>query len=413
MHLIRQSTSLTLTVIILLAQLPISSAAQFNDVQTTPYLTAFTYLSERNVVQGYNDGSGRPYAQINRVEVVKVLTELQSSYQERLQWYQQNVPPIALFSDVNQTQWYVPYLETAFESKMVTGYPDGTFRPANAISVEEALAMLVRSFGINQVTNYTQSQYIQNAPDQWYTSVINTAITRNIISSRERLYIGAPITRGQFFDAVYRLHSSIQAGETSFNSTGTSQTASIPPRSGQTPVQTPVATPPSSNVPPSTISSPTPVNNRINAEDAQYLSSKPFAISIPSVGIYDLSIVRPVDYSSDGLLEPLQSGVGHLFSFPGGGGKIMVYGHSSSYPWDTSEFTKIFRKINEAKSGDKVYVTYNNQLYIYQVTFEETIPAADTSRFKDDGSGETLILYTCWPPDSVEQRYLVHAVPVY
>jgi LPXTG-site transpeptidase (sortase) family protein len=376
-------------------------ALQFRDVQGTRYQTAFEYLSDKQIVQGYGDNTARPYALINRAEVLKVLVALHPEFQNRLQYYQKNVPPIGLFSDVRQTEWYVPYLETAFENKIVTGYPDGSFRPSNSVTVEEALAMMVRSFSISLEPVFKQSTAIQNAQGYWYTPVINTVITRNLISKKERLVLGAPITRGQFFDVLYRLDSTIARNAIVFEDAQPTTVVASNPN------PTPVYTQPENNPMPNTGG-----NSNVSAADAQYLSTKPFAITIPSVGIYDLSIVRPTDYSPEGLLAPLTNGVGHLFSFPGGGGKIMVYGHSSSYPWDTSEFTKIFRKINEANVGDKVYVTYNGQLYVYKVTFEETIPAEDTSRFTDDGSGEELILYTCWPPDSITQRYLVHATPL-
>lgn len=404
----KQSIALASIFALVLSLVPVpSQGMQLNDVQGTPYLTAFNYLTEQNVVQGYDDGSGRPYAPINRVEVLKVLIALQDKYQDRLQWYQRNVPPIPLFSDVDQTEWYVPYLETAFEHKMITGYPNGTFKPGNHITVEEAYAMLVRSFGITQNQALKQSHYIQNAPGHWYTPIINTAIERNLVSARERLYLGSAITRGQFFDALYRLDYSLANGQNSFidpNPVVVQNPNPVPPRAGGT---SSTASVPSYNQGGGGTATPT-----TNSGDLQYLSSKPFAITIPSVGIYDLAIVRPANYDPDGLLEPLSRGVGHLFSFPGGDGKIMVYGHSSSYPWDTSEYTKIFRKINEANAGDKIYVTYNNQLYVYKVTFEQTIQASDTSPFNDDGTGEELILYTCWPPDSIQQRYLVHATPV-
>ena len=144
-----------------------------------------------------------------------------------------------------------------------------------------------------------------------------------------------------------------------------------------------------------------------------FASEKYFSISMPSLGITDLTISHPADaLTKDGVLAPLDLGVGHLFSYPGGGGKIMVYGHSSGYPWDVSEYTKIFRRVNELQEGDKIYITYAGKLHIYQVTHEQTILAKDTAPFNDDGSGEELILYTCWPLDSVSQRYLVHAVPI-
>jgi LPXTG-site transpeptidase (sortase) family protein len=90
----------------------------------------------------------------------------------------------------------------------------------------------------------------------------------------------------------------------------------------------------------------------------------------------------------------------------------MIYGHSSGYPWDLSQFTKIFRTINETNIGDRVYVTYKGALYVYQITAKKSVPAKDTAAFEPDEQGEQLVLYTCWPPDSVTNRYLVYATPV-
>lgn len=146
---------------------------------------------------------------------------------------------------------------------------------------------------------------------------------------------------------------------------------------------------------------------------AQFVSKKPFAITMPSLGITDLGIEHPADASSaTSLLEPLQRGVGHLFAYPSEGSTVLVYGHSSNYPWDVSGFAKIFRGINKLKVGDRVYVTYGNKFVVYQVTGHETIPAGDLASVGATGDGEELVLYTCWPPDSVSQRYLVRAVPV-
>lgn len=90
----------------------------------------------------------------------------------------------------------------------------------------------------------------------------------------------------------------------------------------------------------------------------------------------------------------------------------MVYGHSSGYPWDISEYTKIFRKINELQIGDRAYVTYNGKIYVYEVTQHATVAVDDSTSFQPDKDGEELILYTCWPPDTVDQRYLVFLKPV-
>lgn len=155
------------------------------------------------------------------------------------------------------------------------------------------------------------------------------------------------------------------------------------------------------------------INAGGNAGGTIDAGSDRFTITIPKLGIGPIDVISPEDpFSHNGLLAPLQNGLGHLFGNPGGGGKILIYGHSSSYPWDTSAYTKIFRRINELEPGDEVLIEFGGQQRRYQVTFEETVPAKDMSAYQDDGSGEDLILYTCWPPDSISQRYLVHAKPV-
>ncbi len=88
----------------------------------------------------------------------------------------------------------------------------------------------------------------------------------------------------------------------------------------------------------------------------------------------------------------------------------MIYGHSSSYSWDVSKYTKIFTKVNQLKAGDQVYLTYNGTLYVYQVTYQQTIAANDIKPFT--GKGEELILFTCWPVGTAKYRLIVHAVPV-
>ncbi len=57
-----------------------------------------------------------------------------------------------------------------------------------------------------------------------------------------------------------------------------------------------------------------------------------------------------------------------------------------------------------------VYVTFEGQLYVYQVTGQQTITPNDISPFQ--GRGEELILFTCWPVGTTKSRLLVHAAPV-
>lgn len=387
-----------LLAVTLLASVPAQGiAASFPDTDGTVYEAAFGELKEKGVVQGYADGLARPDYPLTRAEALKVILAIDASAKSRVDWYRQNLPESPLFWDTDQSQWYAPYVEAAFEKSLITGFPDGSLKPGQALRVAEAVVLLMRTVGEGSGTggNAQLSPYIENNSQQWYTTAVNGAIRRNLIMHQGRLRLGSPITRGQFVDMVYRLSAIRETNVAVFSGAEPSPQVFIAP----VPVTyAPATASPARNVP---------------ASSLPYASEKYFAITIPAIGITDLTITHPQDpFSKEGILEPLKFGVGHLFGYPGAGGKIMVYGHSSGYPWDLSQFTKIFRQINRLAVGDRVYITYAGSLYTYEVTQKQTIDAADTSPFNDNGHGEELILYTCWPPDSISQRFLVHTLPV-
>ena len=409
---LRRSLARTIALVALVA-IPLPSiAATFNDVSSTRYVEAYTALQQQGVVQGFNDGSGRPYSALTRAEGLKVIMELEGSNAGLLDKLQQNLPPLPLFSDVDQTAWYAPYVEAGFRTGIVVGYPDGTFRPEEPLRVEEAVALLMRAYHVEEQGDDVHfSNSIDNRAGEWFTGLVNAAVDKNLFSSQEVLRVGYVITRGQFFDVAHRMDVVARESLTAYNRPDA--VAETPP----TPQSSQVATPPvvSPIVPsqPTTYGPQTPLPQPPSGTEdlTQFASDKFFAVSIPALGIRDLSITHPADpFTSDGILAPLQSGVGHLFGYPGGNSTVLIYGHSSGYPWDVSQYTKIFRQINALKPGNRVFVTYNRHLYVYQVSRSESVPAGDLASI--GSSGEELILYTCWPPDSISKRYLVHALPV-
>lgn len=347
-------------------------AASFPDTQMTRYRDAYIALSERGVIEGYDNGLGRPSATLNRAEALKVLVLARPELRKRAKWFSRHMPQLSLFADVDQRSWYAPSVETAFEAGIITGYADRTLKPGGTLTVEESVVLLMRAYG-----EKTGSR--PGSQDDWFQPSIESAVRRNLIAREESVFIGDRITRGQFFDMIYR-----------FDVVRGQKIAAFVERDGST-QRPPIARRPSGVPVPS--------------------ASNGFAVSIPALGIDSLPVFHPADsFTSKGLLAPLKNGVGHLFGYPGGGTKIMVYGHSSGYAWDVSQYTKIFRRVNELKAGDRVTVTYKDRLYTYEVTHQQEISPTDIRPFT--GDGEELILYTCWPPDSIKKRLIVHSKPV-
>ncbi len=367
-------------------------------VDSSAYANAVISLSSSGVIDG--GGDVRLDDPVNRAEALKIILLAQNKFALDVENAKTSMPPLSLFPDVYQTEWYAPYIEVGFRNGLIKGYPDGRFWPHGGVKVAEAAAMLTRSYRESSgASAFRTSDDLPNEPDQWYTEALSAVLARNAVMPGSRLRAGNLMTRGQLFDMVYRMREVHQQNVASFggNMQQYQNTVALSANPTTTPSVLPDAFP--SQVLPS--------------NSVQFASNKPFSISIPSIGIVDLTITHPSDpYTQKGVLEPLQNGVGHLFAYPGKGSKIMIYGHSSGYPWDLSKYTKIFRTINEVKEGTKIYVTYDGHLYVYQVSEKRTIPANDRTAFEPDEKGEQLVLYTCWPPDSISQRYLVYATPV-
>ncbi len=379
-------TAAALTVAIFSVQSAPALALRFADAAGSGYEKAIETLSGAGIIGGYPDGTVGPYYTLNRAEALKIILNLRSSTKNDVERMKNSLLPIPLFRDVDQKAWYAPYVEVGFDQGIVKGYPDGTFKPGNTLTVEEAVTLLMRTYG-ESATQFRTASSLQNKQNEWFTPYVSAAHVRNAIGSRETLKLGNPVTRGQFFDMAYRMREVKMSGLVAYTETA----ADRAPVGGSSVPQRPTG----------------------QAGSAlQFASSKDFAITLPTLGIRDLTITHPDDpFTSKGVLSVLDTGVGHLFSYPGEGGKIMIYGHSSGYPWDISEYTKIFRRINELKNGDRAYVTFNRKLYVYEVTRHQTVHAEDTTPFDPDGK-EEMILFTCWPPDSVDERYLVHLKPV-
>lgn len=107
--------------------------------------TAVSY----GIVQGYDDGTFQPDQPVNRAEALKILT-LAAQLQ---------LPPGAetgvtlAFPDVEERDWFAPTLKTAMYYDIVSGYPDGTFRPGNPITRAESAKIIWQTMRINPYIN--------------------------------------------------------------------------------------------------------------------------------------------------------------------------------------------------------------------------------------------------------------------
>lgn len=176
-------------------------SAPFSDVPLThAYARYIAYLSKRNIVEGYAGEVFKPEQNINRAEALKIILttfNIASTTETTLP-----------FTDVKKTDWFYPYVKTAYLNNIVSGYdtPQGKiFKPGDSITRAEAIKIIINTGNISLVTE-TSVTFTDNKTDGWYYEYINTAIALGMLISRTKNTIepNAPITREELCRAIVK-----------------------------------------------------------------------------------------------------------------------------------------------------------------------------------------------------------------
>ena len=106
----------------------------FTDIENGKwYSQAIAYLTSIGILTGYGDGTFKPNEPITRAEFAAVISRFDESA----------AAGAALnFSDVPETHWAFGAISKAVEKSWLNGYPDGTFKPQNAITRAEAVTVI-------------------------------------------------------------------------------------------------------------------------------------------------------------------------------------------------------------------------------------------------------------------------------
>jgi len=170
----------------------------FSDVAPTDYFyTAVNWLYCEGAITGYSDGTFRPYNNTTRGQLTKIIVIARH-------W------PIDLtgaphFTDVDSTNVFYPFIETAYNRRIVSGYADGTFRPFANVTRGQLSKIIVQAMGWDLDT--TGGPHFTDVPTtNPFYAFIETAYNHNIISgySDGTFRWANDATRGQISVIVYR-----------------------------------------------------------------------------------------------------------------------------------------------------------------------------------------------------------------
>jgi len=176
-------------------------------------------VQAQGIVSGYPDGSFHSERTINRAEFTKIIVgtvfgpdSIHGSGE-------------AVFKDVNGSEWFAPYVETAFNNGIVSGYGwtgkesidfieryrlQTSFLPANPINFAEAAKILVNAMHIEMQSTDAQGNWWDKPSypgdpngGTWWKNYVNALLRQNALPPN--WLPDSSITRGEMAEMIYRL----------------------------------------------------------------------------------------------------------------------------------------------------------------------------------------------------------------
>ncbi len=158
-----------------------ADVVRFSDVTDRRTSVAVESLRLMGVLDGYDDGTFRPNAPVNRAQFCKMAVYAMGGTDE-MGLYN----TITVFPDVKPSHWASGYINMVSKKGIISGYPDGRFHPERTVTVGQAVTVLLRLLGYKD----------EDIGGIWPASYMSEAST---IGLTERISMdgNAPLTRSQ------------------------------------------------------------------------------------------------------------------------------------------------------------------------------------------------------------------------
>jgi len=150
------------------------------DIVGNKYEEAIRYLADKNIIQGYPDGSYKPENSVNRAEFTKIIVGAKLGDEPK-------ASAANCFPDVKSSDWFASYVCYAKTNGIIAGYPDGTFKPGSTINLAEASKILVNTLDVPKNEDESGEWYEVYIRSLQYLSYIPSSfngLTQNVNRSQ-------------------------------------------------------------------------------------------------------------------------------------------------------------------------------------------------------------------------------------
>ena len=162
--------SLVLALVMTMSLVTVSAGAKdFTDNSKINYEEAVEVMSTLGVVGGYTDGSFNPQGTLTRGAAAKIICNLilGTTTADAL------TADAAPYKDVPTSHTFAPYIAYCAKEGIISGYADGTFRPANTLTGYAFMKMLLGALGL-------QADKEGYTGPNWSISVAKRALSKDV-----------------------------------------------------------------------------------------------------------------------------------------------------------------------------------------------------------------------------------------
>ena len=149
--------SLVLVLVMSMSMVTVSAGAKdYTDASEITYKEAVDVMSELKIIDGYTDGSFNPDATLTRGAAAKIICNLILGPTTAAALQADAAP----FADVPANHTFAGYIAYCAQQGIISGYADGTFKPANGLTGYAFMKMLLGALGYDQNTEgYVGANY--------------------------------------------------------------------------------------------------------------------------------------------------------------------------------------------------------------------------------------------------------------
>lgn len=171
--------SLVLLVVLSMVLSVVAPVFAFNDTIPEGYEDQVNKIAAMGVITGDDKGNFNAESNITRAEMAVIICKMTGITEEIAN---ANKMTPSKFSDVAVGEWYTGWVNIAVNNGVISGFPDGTFRPSDKLTTNQALTLIVKALGRGAFVDKMGAW-----PGNYVQDAAKLGITKNMVSTGSEL----------------------------------------------------------------------------------------------------------------------------------------------------------------------------------------------------------------------------------